>query len=340
MSATPEQRRSSPHTPRGGVAATLGLLFGVAAIALAAVTFVRMRQAEDSTRQLQQQLASLQQNTASKDELASDASDTQATLKALIARQDDLSNSFTELRQHSQEGRDAWIKAEAASLLLDANEALILRGDPDLALTALDQADARLRLVSDPRLANVRQEIARESNKLRALPHPDNEGMAVKLTELAAGVDTLPMKRNVPQHYQPGGNLDDRPLPADAGFWERFKAAAARVGASLFTLRRHQGAVEPLLAPDEEFLLRRNLELKLESTRSALLQREDQAFQASARSAAAWLQEYFDADAPAVKAALQQLGDMQKQPIAPKLPDISASLTLLRQLESPKGAAP
>jgi uroporphyrin-3 C-methyltransferase len=340
MSAAPEQRRPAPHAPHSGVAASLGLLLGVAAIALAAVSFMRMHQAEDDTQRLQQQLTALRQNAASKDELASDASDTQATLKALIARQDDLSNSFTELRQHSQEGRDAWIKAEAASLLLDANEALLLRSDPDLALVALNQADARLRLVSDPRLVNVRQEIARESNKLRGLPHPDSEGMAVKLTELAAGVDTLPMKRTVPQHYQPGGNLDSKPLLADAGFWERFKAAAARVGASLFTLRRHQGAVEPLLAPDEEFLLRRNLELKLESTRSALLQREDQAFQASARSAAAWLQEYFDTDDNAVKAASLQLADMQKQAIAPKLPDISASLTLLRQLETPKGAAP
>ena len=337
MSTAPEPRRPAP---RGGVAGSLGLVLGVAAIALAAVAFVRMRQAQDQTTQLQQQLAVLQQNAASKDEVASDASDTQATVKALIARQDELSNSLTELRSRSQEGRDAWIEAETASLLMDANEALILRGDPDLALVALDQADTRLRLISDPRLANVRQEIARESNKLRALPHPDTEGMAVKLTELAASVDTLPMKRRAPEHYQPGGNLGEAPLPASAGFWERFEAAAMRVGASLFTLRRHQGAVEPLLEPNEEFLLRRNLELKLESTRSALLQREDQAFQASALSAAAWLQEYFDPEDNAVKAAVQQLTEMQKQSIAPKLPDISASLTMLRQLETPKGAAP
>jgi uroporphyrin-3 C-methyltransferase len=340
MSAAPEPRRPAPQAPRSGVAGSLGLVIGVAAMALAAVTFVRMRQAEGQAAALQQQLTALQQNVATKDEVASDASDTQATVKALIARQDELSNSLTELRAHSQEGRDAWIKAEAASLLLDANEALVLRNDPDLALVALDQADARLRLVSDPRLAAVRQEIARESNKLHALPHPDTVGMAVKLTELAAGVDALPMKRGVPEHYQSGGGLDDKPLPADAGFWTRFKAACARIGASLFTLRRHQGAVQPLLEPSEEFLLRRNLELKLESTRSALLQREDQAFQASARSAAAWLQEYFDTDDSAVKAALQQLADMQKQPIAPKLPDISASLALLRQVETPKGAVP
>src|SRR6185312_2703342 len=193
MSAAPE-RREPPRTatPRGGVTGSLGLLLGVAALALAALAWVRLRSLE---------------NADAKDDLAGDASDTQTSLKALDARTSDLENSFNELRQHSQEGRDAWIKAEAASLLLDANEALVLRADPGLALIALDQADGRLKLLPDPRLIAVRQEIARESTKLRALPHPDVEGMAVKLTELGAGVDALPLKRTAPQHYQPGGGL-------------------------------------------------------------------------------------------------------------------------------------
>jgi len=341
MSAAPE-RREPPRTatPRGGVTGSLGLLLGVAALALAALAWVRLRSLENADAQLQQRVIQLQQNAASKDDLAGDASDTQTSLKALDARTSDLENSFNELRQHSQEGRDAWIKAEAASLLLDANEALVLRADPGLALIALDQADGRLKLLPDPRLIAVRQEIARESTKLRALPHPDVEGMAVKLTELGAGVDALPLKRTAPQHYQPGGGLNDVTLPADAGFWARLKAAVQRLGASLFTLRRHNAAVEPLLAPNEEFMLRRNLELKLENARSALLQREDPAFQSAARAADNWLQEYFDNTDNGVKAAIQQLDDMQKQSIAPKLPDISASLTLLRQVETPKGDAP
>ncbi|HEX4300944.1 MAG TPA: uroporphyrinogen-III C-methyltransferase [Gammaproteobacteria bacterium] len=341
MSAAPE-RREPPRAPapRSGLPGSLGLLLGIAALALAAVSWARLHTLESADAQLQQRFNALQDNAALKDDLASDASDTQASLKALDARAADLENSFNELRQHSQEGRDAWIKAEAASLLLDADEALALRADPELALTALDQADARLKLLPDPRLIPVRQEIARESNKLRALPHPDVEGMAVKLTELAAGVDALPMKRTAPEHYQPGGGLNDVTLPADAGFWARLKAAMQRLGASLFTLRRHNAAVEPLLAPNEEFMLRRNLELKLENARSALLQREDPAFQAAARSADAWLQEYFDGADNGVRSAMQQLDDMQKQSIAPKLPDISASLTLLRQVETPKGAAP
>ena len=339
MSAANERR--DPHrAPHGGALSSLGLLLGVAALALAAAAWIRLRSLEGADARLQQRLDVLQANAALKDDLATDASNTQASLKALDARTSDLENSFNELRQHSQEGRDAWIKAEAASLLLDANEALILRSDPGLALTALEQADGRLKLLSDPRLIPVRQEITRESNKLRALPHPDVEGMAIKLTELGAGVDALPLKRRAPEHYQPGGGLDDATLPADAGFWARLKAALQRLGSSLFTLRRHNASVEPLLAPDQDFMLRRNLELKLENARSALLQREDPAFQAATRAADGWLQEYFDNADDGVKSAIQQLDEMQKQSIAPKLPDISASLTMLRQVETPKGDAP
>jgi len=338
MSAAHE-RRGPADASRSGALGSLGLILAAAALLLAGVNWYRLRQAESDAAALQQQLTALQQNSASKDQLATDAADTQNTFKSLAARVDSVDSSLNELRQHSQEGRDAWIKAEAASLLMDANEKIALDADPVLALKALEQADARLKLLPDPRLIAVRQEIARESAALHVLPAVDREGMALTLTELAASVDKLPMKRTAPDHYQPGGDLD-APLPADAGFWERFKAAVARLAATLFTVRRHEMTVEPLLAPDQEFMLRRNLELKLESARSALLEREGEAFQAGTAAASSWLKDYFETRDNAVKAAVQQLDDMQQQQIAPKLPDVSRSLLMLRQLESAKDAAP
>jgi len=338
MSAAPE-RRGPGETSRSGALGSLGLILAAAALLLAGVNWYRLRQAESDAATLQQRLLEVQQNAASKDQLAANTSDTQNSLKSLATRVDSLDSGLNELRQHTQEGRDAWIKAEAASLLMDANEKIALDADPLLALKALDQADARLKLLPDPRLIAVRQEIARESAALRALPAVDREGMALTLTELAANVDKLPMKRTAPDHYQPGGDLD-APLPVGAGFWERFKAAVTRLAATLFTVRRHEMTVEPLLAPDQEFMLRRNLELKLESARSALLEREGAAFQAGTAAASSWLKDYFDTRDNVVKAGVQQLDDMRQQLIAPKLPDVSRSLLMLRQLESAKDTAP
>ncbi|HSN18666.1 MAG TPA: uroporphyrinogen-III C-methyltransferase [Gammaproteobacteria bacterium] len=337
MSAAPDGRERPPA--RSGLLVSLGFVLAAAALLLAGLSWYRLRQSQDQLAALQQQFAALQQSAATRDEVASDASDTQSTVKALIARQDALSDSLTELRAHSQAGRDAWIRAEAASLLMDANEEIALEADPARAQQALQQADARLKLLPDPRLIPVRQEIIRESDALSALPRADRQGMAVALTELAAGVDGLPLRRSAPTRYQPGGELG-RPARSDTGFWERFKAGFSRLTGALFTVRRHDQPVEPLLPPDQAFLLRRNLELKLETSRSALMERQGEVFQASAAAAEAWLKEFFDTSDNAVKSAIQQLDEMQKQQIAPKLPDISRSLLMLRQLEPPKATAP
>src|ERR1041384_2044547 len=173
MSAAPEARRSG--------LASFSLLLAVIALLLAGVSWYRLRQAQDTTATLQQQLDDLKQNAALKDALAADAADTESSLKAMGSRIDELDSSFSDLRKHSEEGRDAWIKAEAASLLVAANEELQLRAGPSLALKALEQADGRLRLLSDPRLIAVRQEIAREETALRSLPQADLGGMAVQL---------------------------------------------------------------------------------------------------------------------------------------------------------------
>jgi len=332
MSAAPERRSAL---------APLGFLLAAAALLLAGADWYRLRDSEAQQAALERRLTALQETAAQKDALAAqDAADQQA-LKGLGMRLDDLDSAYAELRKHSQEGRDAWIKAEAASLLVAANEEVAIRADPALALKALQQADERLKLISDPRLIAVRQEIARENLALRAVPQSDLEGMAVALTGIADSVDSLPMKRSVPEHYQSGGNLSTDAASADTGgLWARFKAAVARLGADMFTIRRHDLPVEPLLAPREEFLLRRNLELRLESARNALLGHQGRAFSDSTRAAQLWLQDYFDTRDKVVASAVQQLQAMQQQDIAPKLPDLSASLLLLRQLETPRNAAP
>lgn len=343
MSVAPEarpERAGSLAKPKSqSPLNSLAVVLAVVALLLAAVNWLELRQAHTDAATLQQKLTALQQSSASKDALAGEDAATQQSLKALGVRVDDLDAAYTDLRKHSEEGRDTWIKAEAASLLVAANEEVQIRSDPALALKALQQADERLKLVPDPRLIAVRQEIAKESNALRAVPQADMEGLAVALTGLTDSVDSLPLKRSVPQHYMPGGNLGAA-AAADTGVWPRFKAAFMRLMGDMFTVRHHDLPMQPLLSPKDEFLLRRNLELKLLTARSALLEREAPAFKDSTASASTWLKDYFDLQDKLVASAVQQLDAMQQQDIAPHLPDISASLVLLRQLETPRNAAP
>jgi len=347
MSAAPNKEPGRQHAPlslntRTPLQVSLALLLAAAALLLAAVDWYSGRHdgaARDAElAALTQELT--QQTAAQRSALDAQDAALQQALKAESDRLDGLDSGLADMRKHSEEGREAWIKAEAASLLVAANEETQLRNDPALAIKALQQADARLKLLSDPRLIAVRQEIAREINALHAAPQGDVEGMAVTLNGLAANVDGLPLRRSVPEHYVPGGSAGAPAPVANAGLWDRFKTGAERLLSDMFTLRRRSEPLEPLLTPREELFLRLNLELKLETARAALLDHQPQAFHDSVHSAQSWLEYYFDAHDKAVAAALQQLNAMEQLPVTSALPDLSASLALLRQLEPPRATAP
>ena len=340
----PGRRDSLSVNTRTPLQASLALLLAAAALVFAAVDWYSGRHdgaARDAAlAAFRQDMAALQQSAAQKSVLEAESASVQQALKAESDRLDSLDSGLADIRKHSEEGRDAWIKAEAASLLVAASEETQLRNDPALAIKALQQADARLKLLSDPRLIAVRQEIAREINALRALPQADVEGMAVTLTGLAAAVDALPTRRSVPEHYLPGGSAGTPAPETNPNLWQKFKAGAERLLSDMFTLRRRSQPLEPLLSPREELFLRLNLELKLETARAALLDRRAQAFHDSVHGARTWMESYFDVHDKAVAAALQQLAGMEQLPVTPALPDLSASLALLRQLEPPRATAP
>lgn len=349
MSAAPDKdparqpAAAGPNT-RTPMLVSLALLLGVAALLLAAVDWYGFRR-ESAARDaelaaLKQSMSSLQQSAALKSALDAQAVALQQSLKAENDRLDSLDSGLADMRKHSEEGREAWIKAEAASLLVAANEEIEIRANPVLAIKALQQADARLKLLSDPRLIAVRQEIAREINALRAVPQADIAGMAVALTGLAGNVGDLSLKRSVPEHYVPGGAPGVVPPQTGLSLWQKFRAGAERLLADMFTLRRRGQPLEPLLSPREELFLRLNLELKLDTARAALLDREGPAFHDSIHSSRLWLETFFDTRDKAVGAAVKQLNGMEQQPVTPPLPDLSASLALLRQLETPRNAAP
>ncbi|MGH8369768.1 MAG: uroporphyrinogen-III C-methyltransferase, partial [Gammaproteobacteria bacterium] len=281
----------------------------------------QLTQLEAGLAALDQQIAQLKSDTALKTQLNAESANTRQTLKTFGDRLDSMDATLTDLRRRSEEGRDAWIRAEAASLLEAANEELAIEADPALALKALAAADTRLRLLSDPRLIPVRQQITKEETALHAVPQADLQGMALNLSSLTDDVDNLPLKRVAPEHYAPTAQHPD--LDEKLTLWERLKLSVSHLFASIFTVRHRETRVEPLLAPDQEFFLRRNLELRLTAARAALLDRDDAAFKSSVQTARTWLTTYFNVQDPGVKAALDALEQMQTQQINPPLPDIS-----------------
>lgn len=288
---------------------------------------------QQSLQDLERDLARLEAGRAALESARQDSFNDMAGLSQRLAS---MEQSLASLQGMSTQARDRWVRAEVEYLLGIANARLQLSRDLGTAATALRLADARLSVLEDPGLLEVRREIRRELMELDGVKMPDLQGISLTLGNLAASADKFPLSRGL------GDATGDRDTTgqdaADASGWDR---AVNRVGDALkdlVSVRRSDEPVTPLLSPSEEYFLLRNLELKLEAARLALLTGNEASYRDSLRSARRWLGTYFDVDNSSVSGAIDTLAELELRNIQPALPDISGSLRQLRGL--PAATAP
>lgn len=250
-------------------------------------------------------------------------------LDELQASQQDVEKSVALLRAQMGRSQDGWLLAEVEYLLRIANQRLQLQRDLDTAQAALTAADDRLRELSDPGFLAVRETLAREITAVKAAPRVDINGLALALASLEERVAGLQVSGS---RYTPAAELHGDPRETVAASdWREVPGVMWDAIRRLLVIRTHDGPATPMLPPDQEYFLYQNLRLVLESARLALLQQDDGNFHASLEMARTWLDEHFDQDDPATANLRNELFRLDQKQIRPPLPDISASLRLLRQ---------
>ena len=269
------------------------------------------RLAQEGTREMQARLGALEGKLA-------DAQSQQVALEALYQ---DLSRN-----------RDEWQLAEIEQVLAIAAQQLQLSGNVRAALLALQLAESRLSRTDRPQFLAVRRALARDIERLKALPAADLPAMSRQLDALVAGVDALPLAFD--------GRLErsgEKPKPPAAE-----QGAVARMAGELWgelrqlvIVRRVDAPEPPLLAPTQAYFLRENLRLRLLNARLGLLARNQGAYQEDLRAAQQWLQRYFDPGARATQTAQSQLRQLQAATLGfEPPPSISDSLEAVRGFKS------
>ena len=97
------------------------------------------------------------------------------------------------LYQELTRNRDEATLEEVEQLLLIANQQLQLAGNVKAALIAMQEADARLQRIDRPQLTPLRKILSKDMDLLKAAPYVDTVGISVRLDNLAAAVDQLPL---------------------------------------------------------------------------------------------------------------------------------------------------
>lgn len=220
----------------------------------------------------------------------------------------------------------SWLREQAEYYLVLANNELELGRRVGNAITALELADDILRDLGDPALVDIRIAVAEELQNLRAVPIPDLEGFAANLGGLMARVPDLPMRAAAPENFGASEESLDDVEPGLGRLLERTRGAVT----SIIRIERQEEPVGRVLTESERRIIRHQLTLELQIARTAVLERREAVFRASLIAADTILNRDFDRNAQSIIETRRLLGDMMQIELAPPLPDISDSLTLLR----------
>jgi uroporphyrin-3 C-methyltransferase len=252
-----------------------------------------------------------------------------AQLEARIAESQSQQLALEALYQELSRNRDEWQLAEIEQVLAIASQQLQLAGNVRAALLALQLAEARLARTDRPQFLPVRRALARDIERLKALPVLDVAGMSARIDALIAGVDSLPMAF---EEKTPAAKL--APAPGDRGFWSRLGAEVWGEVKQLVVVRQVGSPEPPLLPPPQAYYLRENLRLRLLNARLSLLTRDEAGYREDLRAAEGWIRRYFDARSKSAADALGQLKQLSSASIGFEMPSISESLEAVRGFQS------
>jgi uncharacterized protein HemX len=240
----------------------------------------------------------------------------------------ELGRNVAELRARTEAPQRAWVRAEALYLLELGARRLNLEHDVPTAIAAMESADARLATVTDPAVAEVRAQLARELEGLRAVRLPDVASIIARLTAMEAEAETFRVLGVPMAKARRTGDVDAASMSA----WERAASRIAQAWSDLLSFRRVDPSRTQLVTREEESLRRQHLELLLFAGRIAAMQQDRAAYVQSLEAAQDWLDRFFDSRDGAVAAAKSELTELAAIDVDPAHPEIGTAAQLLQRV--------
>ena len=277
-----------------------------------------VREARSTARQSQELLREAQARIGQLESRLAESQSQQLALEALY--------------QELSRNRDEWQLAEIEQVLAIGSQQLQLAGNIRAALLALQLAEARLARADRPQFVPIRRALARDIERLKALPAVDIPGMSMRLDSLVAAVDSLPLAFDERSEREPAAKSGAG--DAARGFWARLGSEIRSELRSLVVVRQVNTPEPPLLPPTQAYFLRENLRLRLLNARLSLLMRDEAGYREDLRAAQAWVRRYFDARSKQTTDALAQLKSLSSPSLSFEMPSISESLEAVRGFKS------
>jgi len=242
------------------------------------------------------------------------------------------SQTLQSLYQDLARSREEATLLEVEQAITLAGQQLQLAGNVPVAVLALQTADARLARLDRPQHLALRKALAKDLERLNALPFVDVPGISLHLEQLIASIDKLPLAA----YGRPAEKAGQAKAHATRSWWQAVGNEIWQEMRSLVRIQRFDREEPALLAPGQDFFLRENLKLRLLNARLALLARDKWTFRNELKVSQEWLARHFASEEKAVQATQAMLRQMQSSEINVELPGLSDSLAALRTIRSGK----
>jgi uroporphyrin-3 C-methyltransferase len=326
------------------------LLLAVLAIVAMALAW----RAEQRVRSSERELVKRQQDSAllvtestllarQAQEVARDAAAKVALLEARLNEVAVQREQLESLVQSVARARDENLVADSEATLRAGLQQSALTGSAEPVVAALKQIDDRFARANQPRLEPVRRALARDLDRVQAASFADVATLSLKLEEAVRMVDELPLLSAAePRRDLARASASAAPVPPAAGassseavgfgdWLSREFGHASRLFfesvwseiRSLVRITRIDHPEAMLVAPEQAFLLRENMKLRLLNARLSLLARQFEAAQVDLRWAIGAIERYCDRSSKRTQIALALLSQVAQQArqSAPPRPD-------------------
>ena len=235
----------------------------------------------------------------------------------------DLTEEIQKLQRQLGKTRGDWLLADAEYLLSVANQRLLLMGDINTTMEALEAADQRLRESGDAAAYKIREQLAKDISAMSKVNAVDVVGIYATLQNLESQIDSLTL-------LLPYAGKDETVKPIVPDVKKDPKDLIGQLE-SMVTIRHVQQHVNEILTPEQAQFIREQLRVKLEIIKIALVQQNDVLYQASLTDTQKWITSNFVKEKATehFTLALDKLTDVR---IRTQFPDISLSLKMLRDI--------
>lgn len=258
------------------------------------------------------------------------------------------------LYQELSRNRDDWALAEIEQVLSTASQQLQLAGNVQGAVIALQNADNRLSRSDKPQFIIIRRAIAKDLERLKALPTVDLTGIALRLDSIIGQIDTMPLLAD----EKPAAVAAQPRVPRRAPKAVESSKAQSAVQASsdwlgdleelwhswisemwgeirqLIRVRNVEASDALLLSPTQAYYARENVKLRLLNARLALLTRNESAFRSDLIAAQDAIAKYFDTRAKQTQTTQALLRQVQASNLSIEMPTLAESLNAVRNYKA------